>query len=64
MNFAWERLGDGVFRCRLPFLDVTVGVVRGRTGTLLIDTGTTLTEARAIDQDVREITPGRSVISS
>ena len=21
MNRAWERLGDGVFRCRLPFLD-------------------------------------------
>ena len=58
MNFAWERLGDGVFRCRLPFLDVTVGVAPGSTGTLLIDTGSTLTEARAIDQDVREITHG------
>ena len=28
----------------------------GSTGTLLIDTGSTLTGARAIDQDVREIT--------
>jgi glyoxylase-like metal-dependent hydrolase (beta-lactamase superfamily II) len=58
VNFTWERLADGVFRCRLPFLDVTVGVVRGRTGTLLIDTGTTLTEAQAIDADVRALTAG------
>lgn len=56
MNFAWEPLGEGVTRCRLPFLDVTVGVVRGRTGTLLIDADTTLTEAHAIDQDVRRLT--------
>jgi glyoxylase-like metal-dependent hydrolase (beta-lactamase superfamily II) len=39
VNFAWERLCDGVHRCRLPFLDVTVGLVHGRAGTLLIDTG-------------------------
>lgn len=55
MNFVWERLGEGTFRCRLPFLDVTVGVVAGRSGTLLIDTGTTLTEASAIQADVAEI---------
>jgi glyoxylase-like metal-dependent hydrolase (beta-lactamase superfamily II) len=58
VNFAWERLGDGVHRCRLPFLDVTVGLVYGTTGTLLIDTGTTLTEANAIKADVAEITGG------
>jgi glyoxylase-like metal-dependent hydrolase (beta-lactamase superfamily II) len=56
VNFAWERLSDGVFRCRLPFLDVTVGVVQGRTGVLLIDTGTSLAEARAIEADVRTLT--------
>ena len=55
MNFTWERLADGVFRCRLPFLDVTVGLVIGAAGTLLIDTGTTLTEARAIAHDVQEL---------
>lgn len=60
MNFAWEGLGDGVHRCRLPFLDVTVGLVVGRTGTLLIDTGTTLAEATAIKADVAQIT-GSSV---
>ena len=56
MNFAWERLCDGVHRCRLPFLDVTVGLVHGRAGTLLIDTGSTLSEAGAIEADVEEIT--------
>lgn len=56
MNFAWERLADGVFRCRLPFLDVTVGLVWSRSGALLIDAGTTLTEARAIRADVLELT--------
>jgi glyoxylase-like metal-dependent hydrolase (beta-lactamase superfamily II) len=55
VNFAWERLAEGVHRCRLPFLDVTIGLVCGRTGTLLIDTGTTLVEARAIADDVAQI---------
>jgi glyoxylase-like metal-dependent hydrolase (beta-lactamase superfamily II) len=56
MNFAWERLSDGVHRCRLPFLDVTVGLVAGDGGALLVDTGTTLVEASAIDDDVRMLT--------
>ena len=60
MNFAWERLADGVHRCRLPFLDVTVGLVCGRTAALLIDAGTTLAEAAAINADVMEIS-GRAV---
>jgi glyoxylase-like metal-dependent hydrolase (beta-lactamase superfamily II) len=55
VTFVWERLADGVFRCRLPFLDVTVGLVHGRAGAMLIDTGTTLTEARAIAGDVLDI---------
>ena len=46
---------DSVHRCRLPFLDVTVGLVQGTAGALLVDTGTTLTEAHAIDDDVRLI---------
>lgn len=56
MHYAWEQLADGVHRCRLPFCDVTVGLVRGRTGTLLVDTGTTLEEAASIDRDVRDLT--------
>jgi len=55
VNYAWEMLGEGVHRCRLRFLDVTIGLVCGRTGTLLIDTGTTLAEANAIKADVAEI---------
>jgi len=55
VHFAWEQLTPCVHRCRLPFCDVTVGLVRGRTGALLVDTGTTLVEAAAIDADVRRI---------
>jgi glyoxylase-like metal-dependent hydrolase (beta-lactamase superfamily II) len=53
VHFDWESLTDSVHRCRLPFLDVTVGLVQGSTGALLVDTGTTLTEAHAIYDDVR-----------
>lgn len=60
MNYDWERVADGVYRCRLPFLDVTVGLVCGRDTTLLIDCGTTLSEAGRIAGDVRELT-GSSV---
>jgi glyoxylase-like metal-dependent hydrolase (beta-lactamase superfamily II) len=55
VQFTWQRLAAGVHRCRLPFCDVTIGLVRGRTGAVLIDTGTTLVEAEAIDADVRQI---------
>jgi glyoxylase-like metal-dependent hydrolase (beta-lactamase superfamily II) len=60
VTFDWERLADGVWCCRLPFLDVTVGLVHGRGGAMLIDTGTTLTEAWAIARDVQEMI-GRQV---
>jgi glyoxylase-like metal-dependent hydrolase (beta-lactamase superfamily II) len=60
VHFGWERLTNSVHRCRLPFLDVTVGLVQGRAGALLIDTGTTLTEAAALDADVRKLA-GRRV---
>ncbi len=55
MNFVWERLADGVHRTRLAFLDVTIGLIEGKTGAMLVDTGTTLTGAAAIDADVRAI---------
>ncbi len=60
MNFEWEPLADGVSRCRLPFLDVTIGLVWSHAGALLIDTGTTLTEAAAIRADAEELA-GREV---
>jgi glyoxylase-like metal-dependent hydrolase (beta-lactamase superfamily II) len=60
MNYPWERLADGVHRCRLPFLDVTIGLVVGPSEVLLIDCGTTLTEATALAADVDELA-GRGV---
>ena len=60
MRCAWESLSAGAYRCRLPFLDVTVGLVAGPAGVLLIDCGTTLAEASDIAADVRELT-GRTV---
>jgi len=55
VNFVWERLAEGVQRTRLPFLDVTVGLVEADTGALVVDTGTTLSEAAAIEADIRAI---------
>jgi glyoxylase-like metal-dependent hydrolase (beta-lactamase superfamily II) len=55
VRIVWEQLTPSVHRCRLPFCDVTIGLVCGRTGALLVDTGTTLTEAAAIDDDVRQL---------
>ncbi len=60
MHFAWERLTAHVHRCRLPFCDVTVGLVHGDTAALLVDTGTTPAEAAAIDADTRRLA-GRPV---
>ncbi|ODR11397.1 MBL fold metallo-hydrolase [Mycolicibacillus koreensis] len=60
MSPTWMRVADRVYRARLPFLDVTVGLVWGSTGVVLIDCGTTLTEARTINRDARRLT-GRPV---
>lgn len=60
VHYEWESLAAGVYRCRLPFLDVTIGMVSGQAGVLLIDCGTTLGEATAIADDVLDLT-GRSV---
>jgi glyoxylase-like metal-dependent hydrolase (beta-lactamase superfamily II) len=58
VNYQWEALADRVYRCRLPFLDVTVGLVCGSAGILLIDSGSTLAEAQSIRADVRDLTTG------
>ena len=60
MHYDWERLTDSVHRCRLPFCDVTIGLVWGDSGALVVDTGTTLVEAAAIDADIRQLA-GRPV---
>ncbi|MGZ8746513.1 MAG: hypothetical protein ACXWZ2_05665 [Mycobacterium sp.] len=55
-----ERLADGVSRCRLTFLDVTIVLVWSRAGALLIDTGTTLTEAEALRADAEAMARTRA----
>ena len=60
MNYTWEPLADGVSRLRLPFLDVTIGLVWSTAGAMLIDTGTTRTEAAAVRADAEELA-GREV---
>ena len=55
-TLAWEQVTARVMRCRLPFCDVTVGVVHGAGDALVVDTGTTLAEARAVAHDVRVLT--------
>lgn len=60
-SYDWERIADGVYRCRLPFLDVTVGAVTGSDGLVLIDCGTTRAEALAVAADVRTALDPRGV---
>jgi glyoxylase-like metal-dependent hydrolase (beta-lactamase superfamily II) len=55
VHYDWEQLTGSVHRCRLPFCDVTIGLVQGGGGVLVVDTGTTLVEAAAIDADIRQI---------
>jgi len=56
LNLEWEQLTAQVLRCRLPFCDVTIGLVHGGGEVLLVDTGTTVPEARAIAADVVALT--------
>jgi len=55
-SLVWERVTPHVMRCRLPFCDVTVGVVHNNGEALVVDTGTTLAEARAVADDVAALT--------
>ncbi|WP_063835961.1 MBL fold metallo-hydrolase [Actinacidiphila yeochonensis] len=58
---VWEQLGPGVARRRLPHLDVTIGLVVGADGVLLVDTGSTLREGAELRSQVADLTGGRSV---
>ncbi len=60
VHYRWEALAGGVHRCRLPFLDVSVGLVLGPDAVLLIDCGTTLSEAQRLADDIGELA-GRPV---
>jgi glyoxylase-like metal-dependent hydrolase (beta-lactamase superfamily II) len=50
-----------VARRRLPHLDVTIGLVVGARGVLLIDTGSTLREGEELRAQVAALTGGRDV---
>jgi glyoxylase-like metal-dependent hydrolase (beta-lactamase superfamily II) len=56
----WEQLAPGVARRRLPHLDVTIGLVVGAEGVLLVDTGSTLREGAELRGQVTALT-GREV---
>lgn len=56
----WERIAPGVLRRRLPRWDATVGAVVGDSGTLLVDTGSSLREGVALRSSLRALT-GRPV---
>lgn len=57
---GWEQLAPGVARRRLPFLDVTIGLVVGADAVLLVDTGSTLREGARLGAQVEALT-GRGV---
>jgi glyoxylase-like metal-dependent hydrolase (beta-lactamase superfamily II) len=57
---VWEQLAPGVARRRLPFLDVTVGLVVGADAALLVDTGSTLREGAELAEQAAALT-GRPV---
>lgn len=56
----WEHLAPGVARRRLPHLDVTIGLVVGADGVLLVDTGSTLREGAELRAQAEALT-GRPV---
>lgn len=43
-ELGWERLADGVGRCRLPGWDCTAGLVLGADAALMVDAGSSLDE--------------------
>jgi glyoxylase-like metal-dependent hydrolase (beta-lactamase superfamily II) len=48
----WVEIATGVFIRRYPHDDITVTVIRGRSGLLLVDTGTSPTDAARIHSDL------------
>ncbi|MFD0368387.1 MBL fold metallo-hydrolase [Streptomyces sp. NPDC059071] len=59
--YGWERLGNGVGRCRLAGWDATSGLVIGRDAVLLYDTGATLAQGAELRSQVAALTGGRRV---
>ncbi|MEU7058552.1 MBL fold metallo-hydrolase [Streptomyces sp. NPDC046197] len=54
-ELGWERLADGVGRCRLPGWDCTVGLVLGEGSALLVDAGSSLAEGARLRLQAQEL---------
>ena len=63
---GWSEVGDRCFARRYDPFDVTVGVVLGADGVLLLDTRASVDQAHEIVDDLRELTslPVRYVVNS
>nr|WSY55011.1 MBL fold metallo-hydrolase [Streptomyces sp. NBC_00886] len=59
-ELGWERLADGVGRCRLPGWDCTVGLVIGGGSALMIDAGSSLAEGARLRREAERLA-GRRV---
>ncbi|MGW2819735.1 MBL fold metallo-hydrolase [Streptomyces sp. NPDC001443] len=58
-ELGWERLAEGVGRCRLPVWDCTVGLVLGEGGALLVDAGSSLAEGARLREQAEALAGGR-----
>jgi glyoxylase-like metal-dependent hydrolase (beta-lactamase superfamily II) len=50
---GWEQLAPGVVRRRLPGWDATVGAVRGASGVLVVDAGSSLAEGARVREELK-----------
>jgi glyoxylase-like metal-dependent hydrolase (beta-lactamase superfamily II) len=53
----WHEVGENTYVRRYPFLDQTIGAVVGRERVLVVDTRSTLLQARELIRDLRQLTP-------